>query len=49
MTTKPHRMPLGRLAKATIALEGLLGLGAIAGGSVLIVARRDHAPAAVGA
>lgn len=42
MTTKPHRFPLSRLAKATIALEVLLGIGALGGGLVLIIAPRGE-------
>jgi hypothetical protein len=38
MTTEPHTPPLSRLAKVSIALEVLLGIGAIGGGLVLIVA-----------
>lgn len=41
MTTRT-RPPLSRLAKASIALEVLLGVGAIAGGLVLIVAPRGE-------
>lgn len=39
MTTGP---PLSRLAKASIALEVLLGIGALGGGLVLIVASRGE-------
>jgi hypothetical protein len=42
MTTEPHRPPLSRLAKASIALEVLLGIGALGGGLVLIVAPRGE-------
>ena len=42
MTTEPHRPPLSRLAKASIALEMLLGIGALGGGLVLIVAPRGE-------
>jgi hypothetical protein len=42
MTTEPHRPPLSRLAKASIALEVLLGIGALGGGLVLIIAPRGE-------
>ena len=42
MTTEPHRPPLSRLAKVSLALEVLLGIGALAGGLVLIVAPRGE-------
>jgi hypothetical protein len=42
MTTEPHRPPLSRLAKASILLEVLLGIGALGGGLVLIVAPRGE-------
>ena len=42
MTTEPHRPPLLRLAKASIALEILLGMGALGGGLVLIAAPRGE-------
>jgi hypothetical protein len=42
MTTEPHRPPLSRLAKASIVLEVLLGIGALGGGLVLIVAPRGE-------
>jgi hypothetical protein len=42
MTTEPHRPPLSDLAKASIALEVLLGIGALGGGLVLIVAPRGE-------
>jgi len=42
MTTEPHRPPLSRLASASIALEVLLGIGALGGGLVLIVAPRGE-------
>lgn len=42
MTTEAHRPPLSRRAKASIALEVLLGIGALGGGLVLIVAPRGE-------
>src|SRR5690242_1446045 len=42
MTTEPHRPPLSRLAKASVALEVLLGIGALGGGLALIVAPRGE-------
>jgi hypothetical protein len=42
MTTEPHRSPLSRLAKVSIALEVLLSIGALAGGLVLMVAPRGE-------
>jgi hypothetical protein len=42
MTTEPHGPALSRLAKASIALEVLLGVGALGGGLVLIVAPRGE-------
>jgi hypothetical protein len=42
MTTEPHRPPLSRLAKFSLALEVLLGIGALGGGLVLIVAPRGE-------
>jgi hypothetical protein len=42
MTTGPHRPPLSRLAKVSIALEVLLGIGAVGGGLVLIIAPRGE-------
>jgi hypothetical protein len=42
MRTKPHRPPLSRAAKASIAFEVLLGIGALGGGLVLIVAPRGE-------
>jgi hypothetical protein len=42
MTTEPHRPPLSRLAKVSIALQVLLGIGALGGGLVLIVAPRGE-------
>jgi hypothetical protein len=42
MMSHPHRPPLSRLAKAGIALEVLLGIGALGGGLVLIVAPRGE-------
>jgi len=42
MTTEPHPQPLSRLAKASIALEVLLGIGALGGGLVLVVAPRGE-------
>jgi hypothetical protein len=42
MTTEPHTPPLSRFAKVSIALEVLLGIGAIGGGLVLIVAPRGE-------
>ena len=40
MTSEPYTTPLSRFASASIALEVLLAIGAIAGGLVLIVAPR---------
>ena len=37
-----HGTPLSRLAKASITLDVLLGIGALAGGFVLIVAPRGE-------
>ena len=42
MTTEAHRPPLLPLAKASIALEVLLGIGALGGGVVLIAAPRGE-------
>jgi hypothetical protein len=42
MTTEPHRPRLSRLAKASITLEVLLGIGALGGGLVLILAPRGE-------
>jgi len=42
MTTEQHPPPLSRLAKASIVLEVLLGMGALGGGLVLIVAPRGE-------
>ena len=42
MTTEPHPQPLSRLAKASIALEVFLGIGALGGGLVLVVAPRGE-------
>jgi hypothetical protein len=42
MTTGPARPALSRLAKTSIALEVLLGIGALGGGLVLIVAPRGE-------
>ena len=42
MTTEPHRPRLSRPAKASIALEVLLGIGALGGGLVLILAPRGE-------
>jgi hypothetical protein len=41
MTTE-QRPPLSRLARAVIALEVLLGIGALGGGSVLVIAPRGE-------
>jgi hypothetical protein len=42
MTTEPNRPPLWRLAKASVALEVLLSIGALGGGLVLIMAPRGE-------
>ena len=42
MSTQPDRSPLPCLAKASIALQVLLGIGALRGGGVLIVAPRGE-------
>jgi hypothetical protein len=42
MTTETHRRPLSHLAKASIALEVLLGTGALGRRLVLIVAPRGE-------
>jgi hypothetical protein len=41
-TTTGHRLPLSRLAKAALALEILLSVGALAGGLTLVVAPRGE-------
>jgi hypothetical protein len=42
MRTEPHPPPLSRLAKVSIALEVLLGIGALGGGLVLVAAPRGE-------
>jgi hypothetical protein len=42
MRTKRHRPPLSRLARASVAFEILLSIGALGGGLILIVAPRGE-------
>ena len=42
MTTRSRRPPLSRIARASVALETLLGVGALGGGLVLMVAPRGE-------